>query len=315
MSVAHSDARGGHAVTDRLELDYQQTSEMFRLLAGIRFKLLALVPAVAGVGTALVGETGMHAEVQLALGLLGFVATLGILLYELRNSELYNWAIHRAKHLERAMGLSSLVLGAPQGGVFGERVAPHHRVLGLALIKHDQALALVYGSALGAWTWVALRGLLTLVTDWSNRTVFWVALGGAVTMGCVFVWQVNRHDRRQRSPKAVADADHFNAALEELRFDLNRVAKMPAAKPEDKRTRRERKLDHLGARCTRIFNQRPPIGQERREALRCELIRLQGALTNVKHESMTEAEAQCRNLIDELGTDAGRGSSGTHGSR
>jgi hypothetical protein len=173
----------GAAVTDRLELDYERTSEMFNLLADIRFKLIALVPAVAGVGTAVLGDGGMDAEIQLALGLLGLVATLGILVYELRNSELYNWAIHRAKHLERELGLSRSALGAPQGGVFGERVPAHRRFLGLVLIKHDPTLGLVYGAALGAWTWVALRGFLTLVTEWSNRAVFWVAFTGAAAMG------------------------------------------------------------------------------------------------------------------------------------
>jgi hypothetical protein len=278
---------------DRLELDYEQTGQVFRLFADIRFKLLALVPAIAGVGTALAGKDGVKPEVQLALGLLGLVATLGILLYELRNSELYNWAIHRAKHLERELGLSVSALGAPQGGVFGERVPAHHRFLGMVLIKHDPALGLVYGSALGAWTWVAASGLLTLITGWSDRDVFWVALAGAVAMGSLIACEVYRHDRRQRLPKAVGRVDHFVAALREVRADLHREAGTPTTKE----SRQERELEQLVVRTERILEMAPPT-EDSRNALRAEVTALQQVLSTLGHPAVGRAQARCRELLN-----------------
>jgi hypothetical protein len=84
--------------------------------------------------------------------LLGFVATLGITLYDQRNSELYNALIHRAKHLEEEFG----VKGAPRslkqvthGGQFNERPIKARGMIFEA--GHDLALALIYGPLLGAW--------------------------------------------------------------------------------------------------------------------------------------------------------------------
>jgi hypothetical protein len=258
-------------VGDRLELDYQQTTEMFRLLADIRFKLLAFVPTVTGLATALAGGDGATGETQLAVGLLGFVATLGILLYELRNSELYNLAIHRAKHLERRLELVPTALGALQGGVFGERVRPHHRFAGLLLIKHDPALALVYGAALGAWTWLFLHGLLVLVADLSDRTAFWAALAGAVAAAVLVVREINRHDRHQRMPMAIGPVDHYTAALAEVRDELERLTTAKRGGTDAMQKRRRRRLDDVLDRHERILARRPP---ETDAALARELERL-----------------------------------------
>lgn len=284
-------------MSDRLEFDYGQTTEMFKLLADVRFKLLAFVPTITGIGTALASDDGAAAETQLAVGLLGFTATLGILLYELRNSELYNWAIHRAKHLERELELVPTALDAPHGGVFGERVRPHHRFAGVLLIKHDPALALVYGAALGAWTWLFLHGLLTLVADLSDRTTFWAALAGAVAAAVLVAREINRHDRRQRMPKAIGPVDHYTEALAEVRHELARLATPKRGPKEAMRKRRQRRLDDVLDRHERILARRPPKTDA---ALALELQRLDTVMAS---PSVAERLEQRRRAADANASD------------
>jgi hypothetical protein len=94
----------------RLADDYARTVEVFALLADIRFKLLAFVPSIVGATIALASRQEDQ-RVFVSVALLGFGATLGILLYELRYSELYNDAAHRASVVERELGL---ILAVPQ---------------------------------------------------------------------------------------------------------------------------------------------------------------------------------------------------------
>jgi hypothetical protein len=63
---------------DRLRLDYDRTTELVQSLLDTRFKLLALVPMIAGTAVGLVG-TPRPAVDLLGIGVLGLVATVGIL--------------------------------------------------------------------------------------------------------------------------------------------------------------------------------------------------------------------------------------------
>jgi hypothetical protein len=116
--------------------DYARTVEVFGVLADIRFKLLAFVPAIVGETVALVSREDDQ-RLILAVSIFGLAATLGILLYELRNSEVYNGAAHRARVLERQLrlipsvpkrerhwlenGVERRVFWPEQAGVFSER--------------------------------------------------------------------------------------------------------------------------------------------------------------------------------------------------
>lgn len=169
-----TDGDGGLSQTELLRLDYQQTTDMLRSLTDVRFKLLALVPTLSGAAVAVLGHPGSAAEL-LAVGLLGLIATLGILLYELRNTQLSEYGMRRARQIEAQLGLGggpgagadagpggSTGPGAA-GGLFSGRPTQTLRLFGLAPIDRDRALALVYGAALAGWTylvaWGALRGL------------------------------------------------------------------------------------------------------------------------------------------------------------
>jgi hypothetical protein len=124
---------------DRLRLDYEQTTDLLRLLTDVRFKLLALVPTISGAAVAIIGRGASAAELM-AVGALGLVATIGIFLYELRNTRLYDEAARRAQLLESKLGLDERVRAAG-----------------------DTGLLLVYSAALGGWVyltaWGALRAL------------------------------------------------------------------------------------------------------------------------------------------------------------
>jgi hypothetical protein len=147
--------------TDLLRLDYDHTLDQLRTLTDVRFKLLALVPTVSGVAIGLLGRPRSAAEL-LGVGLLGLCATLGILFYELRNTQLSDYATQRAKAVERELGLASAFGAAGPGGLYSERPDRSVHVLGVEL-GHDRGLSLVYGAALAGWgylvSWGGLRAL------------------------------------------------------------------------------------------------------------------------------------------------------------
>lgn len=181
---------------DRLQLDYRQTTELYRVLVDVRFKLLALVPTIAGAAVGLLGSPRRAAEL-VAVGALGLTATLGVFLYELRNSEVHDGLVQRAKELERRLMLPSVVGDTGSGGVFGERPAPSTRLFGLVAAMHERGLALVYGAALAGWTylfgWGALGALGVPGARWTGAAIG-VAVGALVVVG------VQRIDQLRDAP-------------------------------------------------------------------------------------------------------------------
>jgi hypothetical protein len=136
---------------DRLRLDYEQTTGLLRDLAEIRFRLLALVPTIAGLAVGFFGHPRPGSELA-AIGLLGFVATLGIFVYELRNSQVQGALLQRAAALERLID--------PAGGVYAERPATTLRLAGVIPVSQRLGLALVYGAAFAGWSYLAAWGIL-----------------------------------------------------------------------------------------------------------------------------------------------------------
>jgi hypothetical protein len=139
---------------ERLRFDYDQTTQLLRTLIDVRFKLLAFVPTIAGAAVAFFGRPRPAAEL-LAVGLVGFVATLGIFMYELGNSQVSDRLTRHAAELERQLELS--------GGLFGEPARADRRLFGVIAFSHARGLALVYGAAFAGWSyltaWGALRAL------------------------------------------------------------------------------------------------------------------------------------------------------------
>src|SRR5688572_15893878 len=87
---------------DIVRFDYERALQSFQMMADIRFKLLALVPLVSGTGIAFLTIDPVKASqrVILAGGLFGFLVTLGVTLYNQRNTQLMNVLRCRACELE-----------------------------------------------------------------------------------------------------------------------------------------------------------------------------------------------------------------------
>jgi hypothetical protein len=170
------------------QLDYQVTHDLVKMLTDIRFRLLTILPPIAAASVALVSSqtVGLSPFSMFAVGLLGFFLTLGIILYDLRNSDLYNACVHRAKILEGVMRfvrsgkegikptspleepallrtvaaigktMRNVPVTAPidrtvppvawPGGPHTQRARRYLRFLGLFEVAHGSALALIYGT-------------------------------------------------------------------------------------------------------------------------------------------------------------------------
>ncbi len=172
---------------DRLRLDYEQTTGQISALTDVRFKLLGVVPTVAA---AAVGIAGAHPSTGglIGLGLLGLVATVGILLYELSNTGTLAAALHHARDLARLLGLR-----APDGRNEPEgliRPSGHqHRFFGTLTVGQDLGLGLVYGAALGGWSYLLVWGVLHGLHVSGAR-----AIAGAIGVCCAaaVVFEVGR---------------------------------------------------------------------------------------------------------------------------
>jgi hypothetical protein len=169
---------------DALRLDYEQTTELMRTLTDIRFKLLAFVPTIAGVAVGFMGS-GHSASDLLAIGLLGLVATAGVLLYELRNSELYESIIERAVDLEEKLGL----------GLLSRRAQKRATLFGVVSARHERGIGLVYGAAVSGWTYLFVWGALRALDVGGARKIGAVA---GVIAGAAVVVEVERLIRAPR---------------------------------------------------------------------------------------------------------------------
>jgi hypothetical protein len=169
---------------DALRLDYEQTTELMRTLTDIRFKLLAFVPTIAGAAVGFMGS-GHSASDLLAIGLLGLVATVGVLLYELRNSELYESIIERAVELEQRLGL----------GLLSRRAQKRATLFGVVSARHERGIGLVYGAALAGWTYLFVWGALRALDVGGARKIGAVV---GVIVGAAVVGEVERLIRAPR---------------------------------------------------------------------------------------------------------------------
>ncbi len=156
------------------------------------------MPTVAGTAVALLGSPRPSSEL-LGIGLLGLVATLGVFVYELRNSQLLDALVHRAGQLERLLGLSSGLGSQGPGGPFSERPAHSVRFAGfLPCVGHDRGLSLVYAAAIAGWAYlVAWGGLGALEVPEARGTGAVIGL----VAGLLVVIEVERVDRRPNKPR------------------------------------------------------------------------------------------------------------------
>jgi hypothetical protein len=167
---------------ERLRLDYDETTDLLRTLTDVRFKLLAFIPTIAGAAVAVFGHSGSASE-RLAVGALGLVATLGVLVYELRNTQIYDYALRRAQELEALLGLVSISRAGGSGGPYTEQPGR----------GQDHGRALVYGAALAGWSYLVGWGGLRALGVGNAKE-----LGGAigVAVGLLVIAELVRVDGR-----------------------------------------------------------------------------------------------------------------------
>ena len=174
---------------DRLRLDYEQTTQLLRTLTDIRFKLLAFVPTISGAAVAFFGRPRRASEL-LAVGLLGLFATIGVLLYELRNAQLFDSVVHRASVLEERLGLVAVREAEPaRGGLLAERPRRMLTLVGMIVVRHVRGLGFVYGAALAGWTYLVVWGLMRAFDVAGAREIGAVA---AIAVGIAVVVEVER---------------------------------------------------------------------------------------------------------------------------
>ncbi len=193
--------------SEEWKAEYDQINSNYRMLAEIRFKLLALVPALSGAAVTLLSKliaahsadaVGSASSVADAaafdyalvglLSSLGFLATLGVTVYDLRNSELYELLIRRGHELEDRF--------SPPLLNFKSRVKASFRLLGFVLIKHDIGLSLIYAPVLGAWFFP----LVDAVLRWRGccpRPAMFASLTTAAVVCVAFLEEFVRLDKRR----------------------------------------------------------------------------------------------------------------------
>jgi hypothetical protein len=182
---------------DDLRLDYNETTDLMRGLTDVRFKLVAFVPTISGAAIAVLGRGKSTTSELLAVGLLGLVATVGIVIFDLRNTQLLDYAVLRAKSLEERLGFVSIFEPGSPGGLFTERPGRDLRLFGLAGVGHDRGLALVYSAAIGGWCYIVAWGALRALDVGDARQLGGViGLIGAVVVLIEFVRIDGRPDRQ-----------------------------------------------------------------------------------------------------------------------
>ena len=204
------DAAASESV-ENLRLDYQTTRQQFTTLADIRFKLLAFVPTVTGAAFGILKDSKNNAATA-AIGVFGFLVTLGIIFYEIRNTQFYDCAAHRAKALEACLKFPICAAGFTVGGLFSERSKDKLRLFGVVQIWHDRGLAIVYGSTLAAWSLLVFHAILAAqpvqrhftVTAGQRYTMSAVVAGA---IGFVFGWQMIRLSQMHK-PAPAPPVDH-----------------------------------------------------------------------------------------------------------
>jgi hypothetical protein len=192
-----------------LAVDYGETMDMIRTLTDVRFKLLALVPTVSALGVVVSKDRSVGDAIGISL--IGLVATIGLAIYDLRNSQLYSAAMHRGKALEKRMLLrpsNPRPDADPEdpelaSGMLAER--PMTLRLAGVPIKHDRGLALVYSAAVTGWMYVLASSALALLENGvttatprreASATSIAIALGIAAVAGLAIGFVIGVFDRR-----------------------------------------------------------------------------------------------------------------------
>jgi peptidoglycan hydrolase-like protein with peptidoglycan-binding domain len=132
---------------------YTEVCSSWRMLTDVRFKLLGFVPTASiilliGLLTRGAPNEGLSPPSRVLICIVGAVVTIGLYIYDQRNSELYNDLVSRGRRIEMELGIHT--------GQFLGRKKPANW-----LVNHSNAGGLIYGSAIIAW-------LCAIAVTWMN---------------------------------------------------------------------------------------------------------------------------------------------------
>jgi hypothetical protein len=164
---------------DQLQIEYDRATGLIDDLNDTRFKLLALVPTLSGAAVGLL-RAGESAVTLLAVGILGFAATLGVLVYELRNTETRKALRTRILEIEKSL-IGHELVGASRG----------LRLFGVIPLRYPIGVALVYAAALAGWGYLVAWGALAALDVGHSRDIG-VVIGAA--WGLLVLLEVARLD-------------------------------------------------------------------------------------------------------------------------
>jgi hypothetical protein len=198
-----SDDRGGGDRLTATVAAYGQAGDNYRAIDELRLKLLGLLPLATGAGIfLLLRGGGIPADLAVAVGAFGMVATLSLYFYELHGVEKCAHFIQRGQQLEQELGVR---------GSFTNR--PHH-IFGV--VSELLPTMLIYPASFAGWLFLALDGVSGErfgfpVRGWVTGAV----LAGGVAASSVLIGVMERtrprrQERREQpwSTAATRDGDH-----------------------------------------------------------------------------------------------------------
>ena len=146
---------------NRLSTVYQQLCSSYHEIDSFRAQLLGRLPLATGAGIGLLYVTNGSLSDETkgflpAIGLFGFVVTLGLFAYEIYGIKKCHALIGGGRQMEHELGID---------GQFSRRP---RSVLGI--INEPFAAGVIYPAVLAAWTYVAV-----VFVDWLKGSGWWIA--------------------------------------------------------------------------------------------------------------------------------------------
>jgi len=169
---------GREAETDHREAAYARVCESYHAVDDFRMKLLGLLPVATGTGVFLllnsnadlVGSAKQQHTLEhflTAIGIFGFVFTLGLFAYELFGIKKCHYLIQTGERLEISLDLRGQFRSRPPNL--------------MGFINEPFASALIYPASMAAWVFLAQAFSSSPWRWWLPAVVF--AVGVAVTLG------------------------------------------------------------------------------------------------------------------------------------
>ena len=140
------------------------------------------------------------------LGILGLVVTTGVLLYDQRNSQIYNSLVGRLNLIEESLRLPAMRENKQVGGAFLDRPGKDRRrmLLGVLPANHGLALDLIYSASIAAWLFVITSACLPLL-GLSSQPMAALLLLLPIVLGVLLFIHLHQIDARSGWEGALPD--------------------------------------------------------------------------------------------------------------